>query len=180
MKTVIKTNRLILRPWRIEDAQDMFKYAKDPDVGPKAGWPPHRSIEDSEVIINKFIDHHPYCFAMTLVDTLEVIGCIELKLAPTDLAANDNEAEIGYWLGKPFWNNGYMSEAVKVLIEFGFNELNKDIIWCGYYEGNLRSKRVQEKCGFKFHHKSENLYLPLLKEYRTGYVNIFRKTDYIK
>lgn len=58
------------------------------------------------------------------------------------------EAEIGYWIGKPYWGQGLSPEAVKALLPRCFNELGIDIVWCGYYEGNDRSKRVVEKCGF--------------------------------
>ena len=176
---IIETNRLILREWTMDDAKSMFLYAKDPLVGPIAGWPPHKTIEDSKTIISHFLDHHPYCFAICLSEDIDhPIGCIELK-TNSDLAIKSDEAEIGYWLGRPFWGNGYMPEAAKALIEYGFYTLKFHIIWGGYYEGNLKSKRVQEKLGFKFHHKSEHIKCSGLDEYRTGYVNILTKEDWI-
>lgn len=176
----IKTERLLLRSWKLEDAKSMYNYCKNPEVGLPAGWAPHKSIEDSKVIISHFLDHHPYCFAICLNDDiLNPIGSIELKIN-SDLANGKEEAEIGYWLGAPHWGNGYMPEAARALIDYGFNILGFNIIWGGYYEGNFKSKRVQEKLGFKLHHKSENIKCCGLDEYRTGYVNILTKEDWLK
>ena len=177
---IIETKRLILREWIMDDAKSMYYYCKDPAVGPIAGWAPHKSIEDSKVIISHFLDHHPYCFAICLKEDLDnPIGAIELKIN-SDLACGNEESEIGYWLGKPHWGNGDMPEAGEALINYGFNKLGFNIIWGGYYEGNYKSKRVQEKLGFSYHHKSENIKCSGLDEYRTGYVNILTKEDWLK
>ena len=173
---LLETKRLILRKWRLEDAPSMFLYASNPDVGPKAGWPPHRSVKDSETIISHFLDHHPYAFAICLKEDIEhPIGTVELKVGRTDLVTTDDEAEIGYWLGKPFWGNEYMKEAGEALIEYGFDQLGFSRIWAGYYEGNLQSRRVQEKIGFVYHHQSDHLYVHEMDEYRTGHVTLLTK-----
>ena len=175
---IIKTERLILRKWRIEDAPYMFKYASDSDVGPKAGWKPHKNIEESKRIIERFIDHHPYNFAICLKEDINhPIGSVELKVE-TDMSDRDDEYELGYWLGKPYWGNGYMPEAGKALIAFGFNEIKLNAIWCGYYDGNINSKRAQEKMGFIYHHTSDNLYVKNFDEYRTGYVSLLTKSNW--
>ena len=57
----------------------------------------------------------------------------------------DDECELGYWLGEPFWGRGYMPEAAYALMKRGFETLEMTTIWCGYYDGNKKSKRVQEK-----------------------------------
>jgi RimJ/RimL family protein N-acetyltransferase len=177
---IIETKRLILRQWKMEDADSMFIYAKDPAVGPIAGWPAHKSVEVSKVIISHFLDHHPYCYAICEKDNINhAIGSIELKIN-SDLAINRDEAEIGYWLGKPYWGRGYMPEACAALIEYGFLKLGFNKIWGGYYDGNLKSKRVQEKLGFKYHHTTEGLELPLLNEIRIGHVNLLTKEDWLK
>lgn len=177
-KKRIYTLRLELRKWRYEDAPYMFLYAKDPDVGPIAGWPPHKSINDSLNIISHFMDHHPYCYAICLKDSATPIGCIELK-PNTDMTDKELEYELGYWLGKPFWNNGFMTEAANALINYGFIHLGLNAIWCGYYEGNLKSKRVQEKLGFEFQYKNNDLYLKLLDETRIGYSNKLTKEKWL-
>lgn len=177
-KNRIYTERLELRKWHYEDAPFMYKYASNPDVGPIAGWPPHNSINDSLTIISHFLDHHPYCYAICLKDSVEPIGCVELK-PYTDMTDKELEYELGYWLGKPYWSNGIMTEAASALIDYGFENLGLNAIWCGYYEGNLRSKRVQEKLGFTFKYKNDDLYIKLMNETRTGYSNKMTKEDWL-
>ncbi|MCM1227237.1 MAG: GNAT family N-acetyltransferase [Clostridium sp.] len=67
------------------------------------------------------------------------------------MTQKDDECELGYWLGEPFRGKGYMPEAASVLLKRGFDELGMTTIWCGYYERNQKSKRVQEKLGFEYH-----------------------------
>ena len=83
--------------------------------------------------------------------------------------------ELGYWLGKPFWGRGYMPEAAREMIRHGFEDLGMNTIWCGYFEGNQKSKRVQEKIGFVYHHTREKVSVPLMKEVRTEHRNIMTK-----
>ncbi len=173
MKEIV-TDRLVIRRWKMDDAEDMFLYAKDPDVGPRAGWPYHETIDETKEILKRFVsDSHPYCFAICLKETLKPIGCIEL-MEKTDVTENDDELELGYWMGKPYWNKGYITEASKAVLAYGFNELKANIIWCGYYEGNLQSKRVQEKLGFEFRYKKD-LHLSLLDKDVVGYTNKLTK-----
>ena len=82
-----------------------------------------------------------------------------------------DEAEIGYWLGKPYWGRGLIPEAVRALLRVCFEELGCAGVWCAYYEGNGKSRRVQEKCGFLPHHAEENVECPLLGEWRTEHIN---------
>ena len=98
----LETERLILRRWEDSDAESLFEYAKDPDVGPIAGWPAHQSIEESrDVIKNVFNGKEAY--AICLKTDNKTIGAIELKLnGHTDMTDRDDECELGYWLGKPF------------------------------------------------------------------------------
>ena len=103
---MLETERLVLRRWEDSDAGDLYEYAKDPDVGPIAGWPPHQSIEESrEVIKNVFTGREAY--AVCLKTDGKTIGAIELKLnGYTDMTDRDDECELGFWLGKPFWGQG--------------------------------------------------------------------------
>ena len=177
---VLETERLIMRRWEERDAEDLFKYASDPDVGPIAGWPAHQSIDESrDVIRNVFNGKEAY--AICLKEDRKAIGAIELKLYGSrgnDLATADDECELGYWLGKPFWGQGIMPEAVGDMLRHAFEDCGMQKVWCGYYEGNDKSKRVQEKCGFKYQWRSENVDVPLMKEKRTGHVNLMTKDDW--
>ena len=116
---MIYTERLILRPWEESDADELFRYASDPRVGPSAGWAPHTSVDESREVIRTIFD------------------------LPSD------ECEVGYWIGVPYWGKGMIPEAVAELQRHAFNTLGMKAIWCGYFDGNFKSGRVQEKCGFK-------------------------------
>lgn len=163
-----ETERLILRPWREDDAEGLYKYAKDPRVGPAAGWMPHKSVEDSRDIIKNVLSADE-TYAIVLKETMLPIGSIGLMKPRAECYKGDNELEIGYWLGVPYWGRGIVPEAVQRLISYAFDELQICGIWCGYYEGNDKSLRVQQKCGFVPHHTEENVFCPLLNEYRTEY-----------
>ena len=175
---MLKTERLILRRWEDSDAESLFEYAADPDVGPIAGWPPHQSIEESrDVIKNVFNGKEAYAICLKTDD--RAIGAIELKLnGHTDLTDRDDECELGYWLGKPFWGQGIMPEAVKEILRHAFEKIGMTKVWAGYYEGNLKSKRVQEKSGFRYQWKSEGVDVPLMHEKRTGHVSSMTKDQW--
>lgn len=174
--TYLQTARLTLRRWKETDAESLYEYAKDPDVGIVAGWPPHNSVEESRMVIQNVFSGAE-CYAICENGTDKAIGAIELKLnGHTDMTDRDDECELGYWLGKPFWGRGYMPEAATALLRRGFEELGMTTIWCGYYDGNEKSKRVQEKVGFKFHHTCDNVPVPLLDEVRIGHTNYMSKT----
>ena len=176
MKSVVlETERLLLRPWRESDAESLYEYAKDPAVGPIAGWPPHSSVDESRSIIRTVLAV-PETYAVCLKETDTPIGSIGLKFGEnTDMTDRDDECELGYWIGQPFWGQGLIPEATRVLLAHAFVALNVRAVWCGCYEGNARSARVQEKCGFVYHHRSENVPVPLLGETRTGHVRLLTK-----
>ena len=162
IKGTLKTERLILRHWEDSDAEGLFKYASDPDVGPIAGWPPHQSIEESRNVIKNVLSGQEV-YAICLKEDGKAIGAIELKLnGHTDMTDRDDECEMGYWLGKPFWGQGIMPEAVKEMLRHAFEDCGMQKVWIGYYEGNTKSKRVQEKCDFRYQWKSENVDVPLI------------------
>ena len=175
---MLETERLVLRRWEDSDAANLYEYAKDPDVGPIAGWPPHRSIEESrDVIRNVF--HGKEAYAICRRTDGKAIGAIELKLCGhTDMTDRGDECELGYWLGKSFWGQGIMPEAVKEILRHAFEDIGMTKVWVGYYEGNTKSKRVQEKCGFRYQRKSEGVDVPLMHEKRTGHVSSITKSQW--
>lgn len=159
---MIETERLILRAWQENDADALFKYARDPDIGPIAGWTPHTSVENSLEII-RTVFAAPETYAVVLKKTGEPIGCCGIMFSNglhSAIMKND-EAEIGYWLGKPYWGQGLIPEAVGALLARSFNELKLEAVWCGYYDGNTKSKQVCKKCGFKYHHTTRDVISPL-------------------
>lgn len=157
----LTTPRLILRPWVESDTEALFRFARDPLVGPPAGWPPHTSVENSREIIRGVLSARE-TYAMVLrydtTDSLsgEVISAgtpvgsvgIMFKGCGSYPHMANTEAEIGYWVALPLWGRGLVPEAVKALQARCFIDLELDGLWCGYYEGNEKSRRVQEKCGF--------------------------------
>ena len=171
---MIETERLILRPWREDDAEALYKYASDPDIGPPAGWPPHTSVENSRNII-RAVFSAPETYAVCLKDG-SPIGSIGLKLnGSTDMTDRDDECELGYWIGKPFWGQGMIPEASRAILRHAFEDLGMRAVWCGYYEGNEKSKRVQEKLGFVYQYTTEGLEVTLVNEIRTGHTNLMTK-----
>ncbi|MBQ9468921.1 MAG: GNAT family N-acetyltransferase [Clostridia bacterium] len=175
---ILNTERLILRPWTEADAEDCCKYAKDPDVGPRAGWPVHTSAAESARIIREVL-MKPDIFAVVLKETGEVVGSVGLK-KNSDLACGDDERELGYWLGKPLWGRGLMPEAVREVLRYAFEDLKLNRVWCGHYDGNEQSKRVQEKCGFVFVRTVERVEVPLLGEIRKGHVRCLEREDWLR
>ncbi|MCD8134154.1 MAG: GNAT family N-acetyltransferase [Clostridiales bacterium] len=109
----------------------------------------------------------------------KTIGVIELKLnGHTDMTDKDDECELVYWIGRPFWGNGYMPEAARELIRHEFEDLSMSVIWCGYYDGNNKSKRVQEKYGFTWYRTTEDVEVPLMSEVHVGHTNILTREQW--
>ena len=167
---VFETERLVLRPWRVNDANSLYEYAKDPQVGPIAGWPVHKSVADSREIIETVLSA-PYTYAVCLKEDDQAIGSIGLMIGEkSNIGLSNNEAEIGYWIGVPFWGRGLIPEAVRELMRYAFNELGIKKLWCGYFDGNEKSKRVQEKCGFQYQYTIKDKEWPLMNDVRTEHI----------
>ena len=179
-KTILKTERLILRPWRETDAAALYQYAQDPRVGPIAGWPVHESIENSRQIIREILSAEE-TYAVVPDGTDAPVGSIGLLIGgKSNLAIGENEGEIGYWIGVPYWGQGLIPEAVRELLRHGFEDLGLDSIWCGYFDGNEKSHRVQSKCGFRFHHTEKDKPWPLMNDIRTEHITCLTREDWRK
>lgn len=178
--TARRTGRLLLRHWRETDAEELYRYAKDPDVGPIAGWQPHKSVEESLSVIRNVLSGAE-CYAVCEKGDGKAIGCIELLLnGHTGLTDRDDECELGYWLGKPFWGRGYIPEAATEILRHAFEDLSMTKVWCGYYDGNTKSRWVQEKLGFVYHHTCDRVPVPLMNEVRVGHTNVMTKEAWLK
>lgn len=175
---ILETERLILRPWQESDAADLYEYAKDPRVGPIAGWPPHTSVEDSRNIIQNVLSGSKD-FAIVLKESNQAIGSIGLMVGKqSNLDILDDEGEIGYWIGVPYWGQGLVPEATQEMLRYGFEDLNLRKIWCGYFDGNEKSHRVQEKCGFEYHHTNKDVYWEKLDKIITEHVTCISKEEW--
>lgn len=162
MSNHLETSRLILRPWQEADAEALYKYAKNPAIGPIAGWHPHTSVAESLEII-RTVFAAPETYAVVLKETGEPVGSAGVMFTDGmhSAAMQDNEAEIGYWIGVPYWGQGLIPEAVRCLLERCFIDLGVSAVWCGYYDGNNQSRRVMEKCGLTYHHTETGNVSPL-------------------
>lgn len=178
MSDHLKTERLILRPWTEADAENLYEYAKDPAVGPIAGWPVHTGVENSREII-RTVFAEPETYAVCLKEDNRAIGCAAITVGQkSNLKLPEDEGEIGYWIGVPFWGQGLIPEAVRELIRRGFEDLHLKKLWCGYFEGNKKSKRVQEKCGFHYHHTSRDIHWELMDDIRTEHVTCLTREEW--
>ena len=143
----LESERLVLRDFTEQDTDDLYRYAVDPDVGPSAGWKPHESREESLSIIRMFMEEGDV-FAIERKSDHRMIGTIGLH---RDKWRNLTDVKmVGYVLAQDCWGNGYMSEAVKRLLQFGFEELQLRLMSISHYTFNDRSRRVIEKCGFVY------------------------------
>ncbi|CCX62272.1 uncharacterized protein BN727_00441 [Bacteroides sp. CAG:598] len=174
----METERLILRRWTEDDAESLYKYAQNPAIGPIAGWLPHTSIENSRKVIRD-IFFAPETYAVVLKETNEPVGSVGIMFSDGLHSAEmeEGDAEIGYWIGVPFWGQGLIPEAVNRLLIRCFDELDIKRVWCGYYDGNIKSRRVMDKCGFKFHHTEEGKTSPL-GDIRTEHFTLLTKEEW--
>lgn len=176
---ILQTERLILRPWQDSDAEYLYKYASSPEVGPAAGWPVHTSVENSRQIIRNVLSA-PETYAIIDKSTGHAIGSIGIKIGKASiLDLSETEGEIGYWIGVPFWGQGLIPEATKAIIQHGFQNLKLSKLWCAYYDGNIKSKRVQEKCGFVYQFTKQNVPCPLLNETKTEHISCITREDWL-
>ena len=173
---ILQTERLILRPWEISDAEECYKYAKDPLVGPAAGWPPHTDLENTRQIIRDVLAV-PETYAIVLKATGLPVGSVGLH-SGSDLAQKPDETELGYWVGVPYWGMGIAPEAWREMLRHAFEDLGCARVWCGYYDGNEKSKRVQQKLGFKHQWTNDEVPVPQMGETRRGHVNLMTKEDW--
>ena len=144
----LETERILLRPWQESDAGALFKYASDPDVGPRAGWPPHKNVIESREII-RTVFHNDTTWAICLKDSGEPIGAMGyVPSEGNNLPSRRGEPLVGYWVGKPYWNRGICTEALGLML--GHIRKHTDIpsLISSHFLDNPASGRVMEKCGF--------------------------------
>lgn len=147
---VLKTDRLVLREWKESDLEDFFEYCSVDGVGQMAGWSPHENIEKSKEILDLFIkEKKTFCIEFEG----KAIGSVGIERYNENAFpeyANLKGREIGFVLSKAYWGKGIMPEAVKAVIKYCFEGLGCDFLMCGHFVWNTQSKRVQQKCGFRY------------------------------
>ncbi len=140
----LETERLILREFRESDAEDVYEYARDPEVGPNAGWKPHESLDESRDVVKNFIQSGEV-WAIEDKATHKVIGSIGLHKREREGYTFDRE--LGYALSRAYWGRGLMTEAASAIVDYAFAHGVKTLL-VAHFDFNDRSRRVIEKLGF--------------------------------
>ena len=144
----LESDRIVLRPWRENDAAALYKYASNPEVGPRAGWPPHKSIKESLEII-RTVFHSDTTWAIVNKETGEPIGAMGYMNSDGNLLpSRSGEPLVGYWVGKPFWNQGICTEALQLMLDHIRKTTDIRSLIGSHFIDNPASGRVMEKCGF--------------------------------
>lgn len=142
---------ILLRKIKLDDAEDMFLYGSDPEVTKTLTWGPYKKIEETkDTLLNRFLNRpdRGIPFAYAIVDKVKnkMIGTCDFHT----INSEKNSGEIGYALNREYWGKGIMTKACSAVIGFGFTFLDLDVIEIAHAIDNIGSKRVIEKCGFKF------------------------------
>ncbi|MDF7663432.1 GNAT family N-acetyltransferase [Bifidobacterium sp. ESL0763] len=256
----IITPRLTLRHWKRNDpdeAASLFEYARDPDIGPRCGWTPHRDAAESMDTLNHvFTGDENYAITlrgagcgkddgdnatsgedehvggndgdsdsagddnrtgngtetsgagdeMTAATPGKPIGAIELKKTGPDdhvgafvreaidghrlfegmdtdeleraLAHYDGDRVLGYWIGRPFWGHGLMSEALEAMIRHAFADLGANAVWGGHYVENPASGKVMEHCGMRAVCRKDGDYFPLIGERHDAIIRVVTREQW--
>ncbi len=151
---MIETNRFIIRKFLRTDASMVFNnYAKDQDVTKYLTWYPHESINDTIKYLEFVLSTNQHNYAIVDRENNQVIGSISNVSESADFTL----CEVGYCLGKKYWNQGIMTEVFTAYLDYLFYEMNYEIVTAKHHLDNYASGKVMLKCGFKFNGKSDDL-----------------------
>ena len=147
---ILETERLRLRPFTLDDEAAMFALASDPEVARFVRFEAHRTPMETRVFLQLTQQHYrrgdPLAWAIVRCEDDRLIGsCGFVSQVPERKAA-----EIGYWLGKPYWGKGYAGEAARALVRFAFEQMGLERVEAKCFVGNYAGQRVIEKLGMKF------------------------------
>jgi len=146
----IRTQRLLLRPLRMQDDKDMFRYCSDPAVSRHVLWDTHPNVRYSRSCLRPAIRQYragqPATFGIERLEDQRLIGTIGFIWVNTD----HRSAEIGYSLARDCWNQGYATEALKAALKYGFDKLRLNRIEAQHESDNPASGRVMEKAGMRY------------------------------
>lgn len=172
----LRTKRLMLRPFEQGDLEDFHRYASVDGVGQPAGWLPHRNMAETQRILDMFMSGRSEFAIVHDGRTVGSVGIKKCSEATRSAFGRKRGCELGFVLAKDCWGQGFMPEAVRRVIGWLFEEQGMEYITCEHFVTNGQSKRVQEKCGFRYLTDSV---------YETGYgtvepvrVNVLERRDW--
>lgn len=142
----ISAGRLVLRAFTSGDLKDFHRLCSDPALGSDGGWKPHESEDESRIVMRRYFLNRKDVWAVERKADGALIGAVGFN-ADTR-RENTGARSLGYWLGREYWGNGYMAEAAKAAIAYARDTSGAEIITATCFTGNMRSRRVLEKCGF--------------------------------
>ncbi len=146
---VLKGRLVSLRQLTMKDADDVFEYSSDPVVAKTVLWLPHTHISETRAylryVLRQYKQNEPCSVAIAENKTDKVVGTMSVMWVNEDNAS----AEIGYSLSRDYWNRGYMTEAVSLILSFLFDELGLNRIEAQHQTDNPASGRVMQKNGMQ-------------------------------
>lgn len=143
--TRIVSENIILRPFSIEDSEDVLEYGKDKKVTKYLTWDSFYTLEDAKNIIENYYKKQLNTYAIELKCLKKCIGCIDIRVD-----SKNNKATFGYVLNSKYWGRGIMTEALKVILDLSFNKLKLNKVEGCHYVGNEGSGKVMQKCMMKY------------------------------
>lgn len=146
---ILTTERLLLRPFRESDAEEVFEnWAHDPEVTKYLTWTPHKSVEETRDVLKAWEAQYqsPDTYHWAIAFGGELIGDITLLCVTEWLETGT----VGYCMMKKFWGKGIMTEAFREVLRFAFEEVELRRVQGAHAKANVGSSRVMEKCGLRY------------------------------
>lgn len=173
---MLETKRLYLRPFTMDDAADVYAYAKEPAVGNNAGFHPHADIEESRRVLKEVFLPDPGTYALVDKQSGRVIGSISVR--PDHHRSRKDAFALGYALSVSDWGKGLMQEAARCIIDALFADDRCNIIQVSHFPDNMRSRRLIEKLGFRLEGRLRESYSFYDGTYRDELVYSLRRKEY--
>lgn len=145
---VLRTARLLLRPFAPDDAEALYAACRHPELGDNAGWKPHASLAESQQVLAEVFLDRPTVWAVCDAASGRLVGSV--GLLPDPKRENPDVRMLGYWLDRAWWGRGAMSEAARAAVDYAFSQLGVPLLTVCCYRSNERSRRLIERLGFLF------------------------------
>lgn len=143
--SILESGRIILRPFEWKDLDDVYEYLSDDLVTLYLNFPTYQNKEDAVEAMKLYYLDKPGVFAIELKNEKKCIGCVDLRVF-----SEHDKASFGFVLNRGYWNQGYMTDALRLILEYAFVEMKLNRVEATHYVGNEGSGRVMQKCGMKY------------------------------